>query len=92
MQREFAVGGGGLYKFFWEQGPSVCVQNYPEGFHRRGRQFVPNWNGTSAEWVMVTVGLVSLLVQFIGVTAWHWIGEGGLRGESQKTMDDLEHG
>ncbi len=95
VQREFAVGGGGFHEHFWEQGQPVCAQKCVEGFHRRcidyrGRQFVPKWNSTSAECVMATAGLVSLLVQFIGVNAWHWMGENRLRGEFQKTMGDLE--
>ncbi len=43
---------------------------------------------------MATAGTTSLLVELIGVAAQPfagWISEGGLRGEFQKNMGDLEH-
>ncbi len=47
--RKWAVEEGGLYGYFGEQGLSVGVQEWLEGFHRRcldylRRQFVLKWD------------------------------------------------
>ncbi len=37
--------------------------------HYLGWEFIPQWNSTNAECVLVTVGITSLFVELIGVAA-----------------------
>ncbi len=49
----------------------------------------------TARTVKATVHTTSLLVELVGVAALPFVGwmfEGGLHGESQETMGNLEHG
>ncbi len=76
------------------------VREYLEGFHRGcvdylSRKFVPKRDRPNGESVLTKAGATFLLVELIGVGAKPlagWMCQGGLRGEFQKTMGDLEHG
>ncbi len=54
MLREWVVDGGGLYRYFGEQGLPAGIQECLERFHRRcvdylSRQFVPKWDCPNGE-------------------------------------------
>ncbi len=74
--REWIVRGGGLDEYFGEQGQPVGIQECLERLHRGCvdyliRQFVPKWDSPNCEGEMATARTASLLVELVGVAAYH---------------------
>ncbi len=65
VQSEWVLGEGGLYEFFWEQGPPVGVQMCLERFHRQCIDKHGNCDSTNAVSVLATAGSTSFQTQHI---------------------------
>ncbi len=76
------------------------IQECLERFHRRcvdylRRQFVPRWDSPNGEGELATACTASQFVELEGVATYPlsgWMCEGGLHGEFNETMGNLEHG
>ncbi len=68
------MGGGGLDRYFGDQGQPLGIQECLEGFHRGfvdylSQQFVPKRSSPNGKGELATARITSLLVELVGVSA-----------------------